>query len=157
MEDEFVHLFNTMKMGTTVWSPLFGGVLTGKYLNEIPKGSRLSEHANRFQSNEYIANKKEWDEKLVKLRKLSEQLGFTLPELALAWVIRNTDVSTCIVGARQPDQYKENLNALNLLPLYTNKLEQEIENILSNEPTGNYDWRERSEIKNRRKFLINLL
>ena len=85
-------------MGTTIWSPLFSGILTGKYIKEIPKDSRFNNNndggSNSFKK--YMDNKKEYDAKLIKLKEIAEKkLNCTLAQLALAWVIVNPDTSTC--------------------------------------------------------------
>jgi voltage-dependent potassium channel beta subunit len=159
MENEYAHLFQRTKMGTTIWSPLFSGVLTGKYINEIPKGSRLDVFASNasLHKSQYDKNKAVWDEKLLKLKEISERLGFTLSQLAIAWTIKNPDVSTCIVGASKPEQLEENLKALDLLEVYTKDVEDEIEKILDNTPQGEMDWLYFNRLPGRRStnLLIN--
>jgi voltage-dependent potassium channel beta subunit len=91
MEIEYVHLFKTTKMGTTIWSPLFSGILSGKYVNQVPQGSRLDLFAEnaRLHFAAYDNNKQVWDDKLLKLKEIAEKLGFTLSQLAIAWVIKH--------------------------------------------------------------------
>jgi voltage-dependent potassium channel beta subunit len=158
MENEYVHLFTTTRMGTTVWSPLFSGVLTGKYINGIPEGSRFDAFSanSKFHYNQYVTNKESWDAKLLKLKAVAERLGFSLAQLALAWVIKNTDVSTCIVGASRASQMEENLRALDLLEVYTNEVEQEIEAILGNSPAGPIDWLTFSKLATRRRVVLGI-
>jgi len=157
-EGEYAHLFKQTKLGTTVWSPLFSGVLTGKYINETPKGSRLDQFSEsaRLHFSAYTANKKEWDQKLLKLKEIAEGLGYTLTQLALAWVIRNPDVSTCIVGASKPEQLTENLKCLELLPKITNEIEMEIDAILANTPLGDMDWLKFQRLQPRRHILLGI-
>jgi len=155
VEGEHVHLFKTTKLGTTVWSPLFSGVLTGKYINEIPKGSRLdvfSEGAKQHNM-EYTKNKKDWDSKLLKLQAIAERFGANLAQFALAWVIKNTDVSTCIVGASKPQQLEENLKALDLVVKITKEIESEVDEILGNAPLGEMDWSTFTRLPPRRQIL----
>jgi voltage-dependent potassium channel beta subunit len=158
MEGEYVHLFKTTKLGTTVWSPLFSGVLTGKYINETPKGSRLDVFSSSAKTHHqtYFKNKTEWDEKLLKLKAIAERLGFTLPQLALAWVIKNPDVSTCIVGASNPEQLQENIRAMELLEVYTNQIEEEIEAIIGTSPEGEFDWLNSLRLQTRRNINLGI-
>ena len=158
MEGEYVHLFQTTKLGTTVWSPLFSGVLTGKYMNGIPEGTRFDAFAanTRLHYDLYIKNKEAWDAKLTQLKAIAERLGFSLAQLAIAWVIKNTDVSTCIVGASKASQLSENLRALELLDVYTNEVEQEIEAVLGNSPACQIDWLTFSKLAPRRRILLGI-
>jgi voltage-dependent potassium channel beta subunit len=158
MENEYVHLFKTTKMGTTVWSPLFSGVLTGKYINETPKGSRLDAFAANAGVHKalYEKSKPVWDTKLLQLKALAERLGFSLAQLALAWVIKNSDVSTCIVGASKPEQLEENLKSLELVELFTNEIEEEVEKILDNAPQGEMDWLNFNRLPPRRRINLGI-
>lgn len=157
MEGDYVHLFRTTKMGTTVFSPLYGGVLTGKYINEKPKGSRFDTHGPEAYHNRfYYADKEFYDAKLLKLKAIAERHGFSLTQLALAWVIRNTDVSTCIVGASKPEQLSDNIKSLDLLDVYDNNLEQEIEAVLGNAPAGEMDYLVWKPLPNRRSVLLGI-
>ena len=108
VEREYNDLFKKYGMGTTIWSPLESGILTGKYMNEIPEGSRFTlDHDNAKNANEFYQgeNKKMWDEKLFKLKEIAEKkMNCTLAQLALAWVIANPDCSTTILGASKTSQ-----------------------------------------------------
>lgn len=158
MENEYVHLFKTTKMGTTIWSPLFGGVLSGKYINEKPEGSRFDKFAesSKFHLQAYEKNKEDWDQKLLKLKAIAEKLGFSLAQLAIAWCIKNTDVSTCILGVSSSKQILENIKALDLLELLTNDLEKEINLILGNAPLGEMDWLTFTRLPSRREILLGI-
>lgn len=155
MELEYVTLFKTLKYGTTVWSPLFSGVLTGKYINEVPKGSRLDAFAQgaAFHHRTYNANKADWDAKLLKIQVIAQRYNANLAQFALAWVIKNTDVSTCIVGASKPEQLTENLQAMNLISQFTPEVETEINEILGNTPAGEMDWLNFTPLPPRRQIL----
>src|SRR3990167_11332947 len=117
VEFEYSCLFDDYKYGTTVWSPLASGILTGKYNAGTPAGSRLD--ANK----QYITFLEKWFgeavrdatiKKLQALETIAAELGCKLSQLALAWVIATKDVSTCILGASSEEQLKENLGALAL-------------------------------------------
>jgi aryl-alcohol dehydrogenase-like predicted oxidoreductase len=158
MENEYVHLFKNFKLGTTIWSPLFSGVLTGKYISETPKGSRLDVFAPNANMHKtlYEKNKKDWDDKLLKLKNIAEGLGFSLGQLAIAWVIKNKDVSTCIVGASKPEQLLENIKAIEMLDLYTNEIEEEVDRILGNSPQGEMDWLSFMRMPSRRRINLGI-
>ncbi len=158
VESKYTYLFNRFKYGTTIWSPLFSGVLTGKYINEVPKGSRLDAMAQGAKThyNQYMNSKATWDEKLLKLKDIAEKLGCTLAQLAVVWVIKNPDVSTCILGASRPQQIAENVEALKFLPLYTNDIETQVDEILGNAPQKEIDWSTFNEMRTRRNILFGI-
>ena len=139
MESSYTRLFEKYGFGTTVWSPLGGGMLTGKYNDgNIPAGSRfdVNEMFKDFSWNKYIGDDKR--EKTIGildgLKETAEELGVTQAELALAWVIVNKDVSTCIIGASRLSQMESNLKAVDLATKWTPELEEKLAGILSNQP-----------------------
>lgn len=142
IEAEYLPLYTTMGLGTTIWSPLASGVLTNKYASGFPEGSRLSQ-----AENEWLKKRYETPEGLAKLQKasrlhaLSQQYGLKLPQLALAWCLRNPNVSTVITGATKPEQLTENLKAAGLVPLLTPELLEQIEEILQNKPRQPQEFR----------------
>jgi voltage-dependent potassium channel beta subunit len=152
IESEYVHLYNSIKVGTTTWSPLFSGILTGKYIDQVPSESRLDKFAQStpIHHQQYLKDKEKIDKKLKALQQIAERLGFTLPVLAVAWIIRNPDVSTCILGTTKVEQLQENLKALDCLKLITHEVEEEIEKILDNAPLGEMDWMTFTKLPNRR-------
>jgi voltage-dependent potassium channel beta subunit len=158
MESEYGYLFTTTKMGTTIWSPLFSGILTGKYINEIPKNSRLDVFSSqaKVHHDTYMKNKEQLDEKLLKLKAVAEKLGCSLAQLAILWTIKNPEVSTCIVGASNPNQLEENLVALNYFDSYTNEIESEVEEILGNTPLADMDWRDFARVQPRRQAVLGI-
>ena len=107
VEVEYRDLFGKYGLGATIWSPLASGILTGKYNNGIPKGSRLDREKwlRERLTQERIA-------KVKKLEPIAKDLGCSLAQLAIAWCLKNPDVSTVIVGASNQEQLKENLAAL---------------------------------------------
>lgn len=132
MELEYTAIFRNVGMGTTIFSPLAAGFLTGKYQDGIPKGSRLS-----LEGFEWL--KKRWLQedrigKVEKLKGLADRLGAALSSLAVAWTVANPNVTTAIVGATKKEQLLENLKALDLLPSLTPAVLAEIEGILQNKP-----------------------
>ena len=151
VDDEYSDLFKMYHLGTTIWSPLKGGILTGKYLNEIPKGTRIDKM--EWFKKVYEKEKDGYNPKLLKLKELAEtKLNTTLAVLAVAWVIANKDVSTCILGASKVSQLEENFKALELYKKLTPEILTEIETILDNCPKGETDFRDRCELNIRRNI-----
>lgn len=132
MEKDFLPLFQNFGLGTTIWSPLASGVLTGKYLNGIPKGSRME-----IESLSWIKDKLWTDEnklKVQKLKNLADSLSVSLTNLSIAWCLKNPNVSTVILGATKVDQLQENLKSVEVLPKLTPEVLQKIEDIVQNKP-----------------------
>ncbi len=131
-EVEFSQVYKTVGLGTTIWSPLASGLLTGKYNDGVPKGSRL-ERDELSWLNEIIINESNI-KKVKKLGTFANKLGTSLPLLAIAWCLKNPNVSTVILGATKEQQLIENLKALQVEPMLTEDIMQEIETILGNKP-----------------------
>ena len=161
IENEYRDLFKRYKLGTTTYSPLFCGVLTGKYIYEMPNDSRgnIKNERNRkkFLNNRYFKNKKSFDEKLIKLKNIAEnKFKCTLAQLALAWVIANPDISCCILGASKGSQVDENVKALEVYKKMDKKDFIEIEKILDNTPKGEIDYSKWQEMPSRRNIAMNI-
>lgn len=152
VEKEYVHLFDKIKLGTTTWSPLMSGVLTGKYIDGIPEGSRFDTFVEsaKIHYDTYMKNKEEWDSKLKQLKAIAERLQITLTQLVLIWVIKNPDVSTMIVGSSRLEQFKENIDCVKFMHKVDSEVEIEIEKILNNAPENLLDWRYFKRQANRR-------
>jgi len=110
-EEEYAILYKELGYGTTVWSPLAGGLLTGKY-NE----GKIPEHSRATLSGwEWVKNEVQDPEKLKVTRKLAEisaDLGVSMAQMSLAWLLKNPNVSTVITGASRVEQVRENMNPL---------------------------------------------
>lgn len=132
MEKDYQHIFNTVGMGTTIWSPLASGLLTGKYNNGVPEGSRLSLHNYQWLKDAVL--EQERVAKVVKLGELAQQLGVSLSAMAIAWTVKNKNVTTTILGATKEQQLTENLKALEVLPLLNEEVMEQIDMILGNKP-----------------------
>jgi voltage-dependent potassium channel beta subunit len=118
VEGEYRDLFKRYKMGTTIWSPLESGVLAGRYLNGIPEDSRynLKNDNAPIDIQAYLDKKKEWDDKLLKLKDIAEKkLNCSLAQLALAWIIANPDCTTTILGASRVSQLEKMSKLLKFL------------------------------------------
>jgi len=132
IENEFLQIFKTVGLGTTIWSPLASGLLTGKYNNGIPEDSRLA-----IQGFDWLKDKVLSEEKLGKVRKLktvADKLNTSLATLAIAWCIKNPNVTTAILGATRKEQLTENLKALDVLPRLTSDIMNEIDGIVQTKP-----------------------
>jgi len=127
IEMEIMSVAKTHGMGFTVWSPLAGGLLTGKYNDGIPDGSRAA--------GSEMMQKRLTEENLSKVRKIGEiaqSLEITTSQLALAWILRRPEISAAIIGATKPEHITENVKASDVV-LSKDALEQ-IDEILDNEP-----------------------
>lgn len=132
VEQDYLPVFRNVGLGTTIWSPLAAGFLTGKYLNGIPDDSRLAIQGFDWLKERWVQEAK--IEKVKKLAVLAQEMGVSLAELAIAWTIKNPNVTTAILGATKKQQLEENLKALQVLPLLTPEIMEKIEQILQNKP-----------------------
>jgi voltage-dependent potassium channel beta subunit len=135
LEKEFAPLYEKFGLGTTIWSPLASGLLTGKYNEGDPGGTRISLKDYAWLREEFeTAEARQRLAKVKKLAAVAEDLGTTLPQLGLAWCLKNPRVSTVITGASKPKQVKENMKAGELVDKLTNEVMAKIEGILRNKP-----------------------
>lgn len=137
-EKEYAELYKSdYGLGTTIWSPLASGLLTGKYNDTIPEGSRLSLDDNIMKQLRGNLATEEGKQQIVKVRKLTkvaERLGCTTAQLSLAWCVKNPNVSSVITGASRASQVQENIKCLDVVPKLTDEVMKEIEDILVNKP-----------------------
>jgi len=136
-EVEYKPLYDQFQYGSTIWSPLASGVLTGKYNEGVPEGSRFATNKEFFNSTVAQLQTDEGKAKIEKVRKLTkiaENLGGSTAQLALAWCAKNPNVSTVILGATKVEQIEDNMGAIKLMSKLTPELMEEIEGILSNKP-----------------------
>ncbi len=132
VEREFAPLYQSIGLGTTVWSPLASGLLTGKYNGGDPGDTRTS-----LPEYSWLREQFENDEARSRLRKVKQlagvasDLGTTLPRLALAWCLKNPHVSTVITGASKPEQVRENMRAADIVGQLDDTVMKRIEAILS--------------------------
>jgi voltage-dependent potassium channel beta subunit len=132
LEKDYLPLFKNYGMGTTIWSPLASGVLTGKYLKGIPKGSRME-----IESLSWIKDKvwsPENQEKVQALNDMAQDLGVSLTNLSIAWCLKNPNVSSVILGATNTHQLEENLKSLEVLPKLTTEVMDKIDEVMGNKP-----------------------
>ena len=135
VEKEYAPLYDTLGLGTTIWSPLASGLLTGKYNDGDPGGTRISLKDYAWLREKFeTAEARKRLAKVKRLAALANDLGTTLPRLALAWCLKNPRVSSVITGASKPEQVKENMKAGELVDKLDDAFLQRIEQILQNRP-----------------------
>ncbi len=132
MELEYLNIFKNIGLGTTIWSPLAGGTLTEKYANNIPSDTRMDMKGMKWLKE--IALTPERLDKVKSLNDLAKEMGTTLAKLAIAWCVKNPNVSTVILGASKPEQLTETLTSLEIVPLITPSVSERIDAILDNKP-----------------------
>jgi voltage-dependent potassium channel beta subunit len=134
-EVEYARLYDVIGLGTTIWSPLASGILTGKYSDGIPDDTRMNlpgyewlrKHLESEKGQQKVA-------KAAELASVADELGVTMPKLALAWCLKNPNVSTVILGATRLEQLTENLGASEVVKLLSDEVMDRIEQILDNKP-----------------------
>lgn len=143
VEREYESLYKDIGMGTTIWSPLASGLLTGKYNDGIPEGSRLDLEKYGWL-RELLLETEDGRAKLEKVKKLApvaDALGITMPQMALAWCLKNKNVSTVITGASSVKQVEQNMSAMEVVEKLDEEVMERIETILDNKPDTAQDWR----------------
>jgi voltage-dependent potassium channel beta subunit len=131
-EVEYRSLYTMLGYGTTIWSPLASGMLTGKYNNGIPGGSR-----GELKGFDWLKPELTNQERVAKVKKLqpiAQDLGCSLAQMALAWCLKNPNVSTVITGASRVEQVRENLASADLVAKLTSDVMERIELVLDNKP-----------------------
>ena len=143
VEKEYKPLYEVIGLGTTIWSPLASGLLTGKYNDGVPKGSRLSLEKYDWLREKLLETEsgRQKLEKVEQLADVADDLGVSMPQLALAWCLSNEDVSTVITGASKPVQVEENMKAIDVLEKLDQEVLERIEQILDNKPEPQPDFR----------------
>ena len=132
MENEFGMIFKTVGMGTTIWSPLASGLLSGKYNDGIPDGSRFG-----LTGFDWLKDRWMKDDLLNKVRQLgnlANELGISQAELSIAWCIKNPNVTTAILGATRKEQLLQNLKSLDAVAKLNDEVMQRIEDIVQTKP-----------------------
>ena len=132
MESEYIDLFGNRGLGTTIWSPLASGILTGKYKNGIPDGTRMNLNGYEFLKERLNSQKgKHMISTTNQLEKIADSVGIPLVNLALGWCLQNKNVSTVILGASNSDQLRNNLKTIDYLNQFDDSLMQQIKKIIS--------------------------
>ena len=133
MEVDYYTIFKNIGMGTTIWSPLASGLLSGKYNNGIPEDSRLALEGFEWLKDRTFTEDR--IERIKALQQVAEELDTTLATLSIAWCISNPNVTTAILGATKEAQLLENIKALDVYPKITNELKERIDGIMNTKPT----------------------
>ncbi|MGD2121780.1 MAG: aldo/keto reductase [Gemmatimonadota bacterium] len=135
VEREYAPLYETFGLGTTIWSPLASGMLTGKYNDGIPDDSRLNLPGYEWLRDKWTGE--EGQRKLEKVRQLTalaDEIGISVTHLSLAWCLKNPNVSTVILGASRLSQLEDNLRSLDAQESLTPDVMSQIEAIVDNKP-----------------------
>jgi voltage-dependent potassium channel beta subunit len=132
MEKDYLDVFRNVGLGTTIWSPMASGLLTGKYNDGIPKNSRFA-----LQGFDWLKERWMLEDNMKKVKKLAElsnKMGVSLATLSIAWCIHNPNVSTAILGATKKQQLIENLKSLEVVKMLTPEIMEKIDAIMKNKP-----------------------
>ena len=132
MENEYLEIFKNLGMGTTIWSPLASGLLTGKYNDGIPEGSRF-----QLEGFEWLRDRLLMQDSIKKVQQLgaiAKALKVSTASLSIAWCIKNQNVSTAILGATNKAQLVDNLTAIDTAALLTPEIMEQIEGIVETKP-----------------------
>jgi voltage-dependent potassium channel beta subunit len=143
VEKDYLPLYDHPGLGTTIWSPLASGFLSGKYNEGIPQDSRVNVPGYEWLRKSLESPKGQ--RKIAQARQfsgLASKLGVSPSKLAIAWCLKNPHVSTVILGASRLTQLQENLEALDVVPLLTSEVLGEIEGIFQNKPEQPQDFTE---------------
>ena len=132
VDAEYLEIYKNVGLGTTIWSPLGAGFLTGKYNEGIPTDSRLSLEGFDWLKERWVQEGK--IEKVKSLSVLAAELGISMAAMAIAWTLKNPNVTTTILGATKASQLTENLKALEAQKLLTTEVIAHIDTILGNKP-----------------------
>ncbi|XP_071898385.1 voltage-gated potassium channel subunit beta-1 isoform X1 [Anas platyrhynchos] len=142
VEVQLPELYHKIGVGAMTWSPLACGIISGKYGNGVPESSRAALKCYQWLKEKIISEEgRKQQTKLKDLSPIAERLGCTLPQLAVAWCLRNEGVSSVLLGSSNPEQLIENLGAIQVLPKMTSHIVNEIDNILGNKPYSKKDYR----------------
>src|SRR6478609_9535484 len=128
VEKEYARLYEDIGLGLTIWSPLASGLLSGKYVDGIPEGSRASLPGYEWLQD--MLTDPDRNKKVRGLRDIAERFDATLSQLAIAWCAANPNVSSVITGASRVEQVQENMGAMRVLASLTPDVLEEIESVI---------------------------
>ncbi|KAG7478413.1 hypothetical protein MATL_G00080610 [Megalops atlanticus] len=142
VEVQLPELFHKIGVGAMTWSPLACGIISGKYDSGVPPYSRASLKGYQWLKDKILSEEgRRQQAKLKELQVIAERLGCTLPQLAIAWCLRNEGVSSVLLGASNTDQLMENIGAIQVLPKLSSSIIHEVDSILGNKPYSKKDYR----------------
>lgn len=142
VEKEYAHLYSEIGLGTTVFSPLASGLLTGKYNQGLPSGTRATLEGYEWLKKRFVDQ--EAQERIAKVQlmvPIADELNCSLAQLALAWCLKNPNVSTVITGASKVEQVQDNMQAIEVAERLDDTLLERIDQILGNKPESEPDFR----------------
>jgi voltage-dependent potassium channel beta subunit len=141
VEGDYRPLYENFGYGTTIWSPLASGILTGKYNDGVPADARMNLKGYEWLKAKYLSEEgKRKLEKVKKLAPIARELDTSQAQLAIAWCLKNPNVSTVILGASRMSQLQENLKALEVAKRITPDVMERIEQIFQNKPAEQQDF-----------------
>jgi len=132
IEHDYYTIFKNIGMGTTIWSPLASGLLTGKYNSGIPEGSRMSLENYSWLKDRALTTDKL--ERVKRLEQVANEMNTSLATMSIAWCINNPNITTAILGATKDTQLIENLKALEIYHQFNDNIINEIDNIIGTKP-----------------------
>ena len=140
IEKDYLGLFSSEGLGTTIWSPLASGILTGKYNSSIPKDSRMNIPQYKFLKDQLESERGQKKiEKVKILSSIAKNIGISMAQLSIAWCLKNQNVSTVILGATNTKQLDENLLSIEHKDLLDDEIMNKIDEVLDNKPTPEQD------------------
>jgi len=140
IEKDYLGLFSSEGLGTTIWSPLASGILTGKYNSSIPKDSRMNIPQYKFLKDQLESEKGQKKiEKVKMMSSIAKNIGISMAQLSIAWCLKNQNVSTVILGATNTKQLDENLSSIEHKDLLDDEIMNKIDEVLDNKPTPEQD------------------
>ncbi|KRE88608.1 alcohol dehydrogenase [Frateuria sp. Soil773] len=131
VEVEYAPLYEAYGMGTTIWSPLASGLLSGKYRDGVPADARLAQPGYEWLREHVLGQGDDRLARVARLQPIAEELGASMAQLAIAWCLLNPHVSTVMLGASRREQLEQNLDALECLPRIDASVRQRIEQALA--------------------------
>jgi len=132
VEIEYVPLYDPkgIGLGTTIWSPLASGLLSGKYIDAKPDNTRIDRPGMEWLKDQIFGPENKWKhDAVIKLKKLADSLGISIAAMCIAWCLKNPNVSTVILGATKVSQLLENLKAIEVVDILTDEVMYDIERI----------------------------
>lgn len=156
MEFDASVLLEEYGYGTTTWSPVMGGFLSGKYNDgKIPEAARFNNPMLKMRYfDPYFGNPEQAEKTIAMLNKYKDycenKMGCTMAQFAIAWVLKFKYVSTCLIGASRLDMLQSNLEALTVIPKITNQVEKDIEEMFGTKPIQELNWLTRTPIPDKR-------
>ena len=157
IEYEFRDLFKNNKLGISVWGALYGGSLSGQYIDkEIDPKLPENRMITRLCSL-YMKDQKNWNEKIKKLKTIAEEkLKCSLAQLAISWVLLNPDISICLIASNNIKRIEEGIDCINIYKKIPFEVLKEIEDILDNKPQRDFDFDNFKEVKSRREIALGV-